>query len=155
MAGHAVTVQRTIQAPVQRVWDVLTDLDRAAQRRSAITEVEILTDGPYALGTTWLQTRRMLGRSATEEMCVTDNDPLRRTVIEASSSGADYTTTFVLTEAVDSVTELSVELRAETADPTTPQKVAWAVVGKAGRTATERALRADLDDIAAAATAPG
>lgn len=155
MTGHTVRVQRTVQAPAERVWDVLTELDRATGRLSAVTEVEILTDGPYALGTTWLETRRMCGRSATEELCVTDNDPLRRTVIEASSSGAAYRTEFVLRQTGESVTELSVEFRTETVDPSGAQRVAWALFGTIGLTATERALRRDLDDIAAAAAWSG
>lgn len=153
MAGHAITVQRVIEAPVERVWEVLTDLDHAAERRTAITEVEILTDGPYAVGTTWRETRRLLGRTQTRELCVTDNDPLRRTVIEASSSGAAHRTVFVLTPQGQGLTELSAEFAAETAAPSGVRQVFWAGFGRRGLKVTARALQRDLDDIAAAATA--
>lgn len=162
MTGHAVTVRRTVQASVERVWAVLTDLDRAAEHISAITDVEILTDGPYALGTTWLQTRRVFGRSATAQLCVVDNDPLRRTVIETSagtenetlSSATLHRTVFVLAPMGESGTELSVQLDTEATDPRGTRQLARAAVGQLVLKATQRALRRDLDDIAAAAAGP-
>src|SRR5690606_16565810 len=61
-----------------------------------VTRVERMTDGPYAVGTRWRETRRMMGREETEEMWVAESDPLRRTVVAASSGGAEYRTTFEL-----------------------------------------------------------
>ena len=97
MPLNEITLSRIIEAPPARVWQVLTDLDHAAETLSGVLRVEVLTDGPYALGTRWRETRKMFGREASEELWVADNDPLRRTQVRASSGGVDYVTEFVLT----------------------------------------------------------
>lgn len=72
MAGHSITVSGTISAPRERVWRVLTDLDNAPTLIPSITSVERLTDGPYAAGTRWRETRTMLGRTETHELEVAE-----------------------------------------------------------------------------------
>ncbi len=97
MTTHHLALSRTVAASPQRVWQVITDLDRAAQTLSGVSRVERLTDGPYALGTRWRETRTMFGKATTEEMWVTALDPARSTTVEASSHGTDYRTVFDLT----------------------------------------------------------
>ena len=66
-----VAVTRLIEAPVAVVWQVFTDLGRRRQWLSAVTAVEVLTDGPFGAGTTWRETRRMAdGGEITEEFRV-------------------------------------------------------------------------------------
>lgn len=152
MPLNEITLSRVIQAPPARVWQVLIDLDHAAETLSGVLRVEMLTDGPYALGTRWRETRKMFGREASEELWVADNDPLRRTQVRATSGGVDYVTDFVLTPVAEGAqTELQVRFGAKLAAPTTVQKVAMrAFAGLAAR-ATTKALEQDLADIAAAA----
>lgn len=155
MDGHDLTLTRVVHASPVRVWAVLTDLDRAPEVLGGVTRVERMTDGPYAVGTRWRETRRMMGRETTEEMWVTENDPLRRTVVAASAKGTDYRTEFQLTPEGEGDTVLRYTFRAETSNPSTAQKVLWKVLGGLGRRATAKAMEKDLDDIAAAAEKMG
>lgn len=87
-----VTVERTIAAPPERVFAAATDIHRWAEIVPAIEKVEVLTPGPMRAGTRFRETRRMLGREATEEMTVTDFDPPRSYTLGAQSHGCRYRT---------------------------------------------------------------
>lgn len=153
---HSVELSRRIQATPEAVWEVLTDLDRAQERLSQVTHLHVITDGPYALGTRWRETRRMMGASDTQELVVVDNDPVRSTTTEAVDGGTRYRTTLRL-EGLDEsgATLLTVRFSADVADPTRLQRLALRVVGPLGLKLTEKSLRTELDDIAAAAEALG
>ena len=62
MPGHSVRAERTIAAPPERVWEIITDLDFAAEVMSAIVKVERLEGEGYEVGVRWRETRRMFGR---------------------------------------------------------------------------------------------
>jgi uncharacterized protein YndB with AHSA1/START domain len=150
--SHEVTLSRRIAAPGETVWEVLTDLEHSVRRLSQVTHLHVMTDGPYAVGTRWRETRRMMGSSDTQEMVVVGNDPGRRTVLEAVDASTTYRTTFLLESLDGSVaTLLTVTFSAEVTDPTRLQRLALRVVGPLGLKLTEKSLRTELDDIAAAA----
>lgn len=151
---HEVHLSRRIVAPPAAVWEVLTDLDRATERLSQVTELHQMTDGPYAVGTRWRETRRMMGSSETQEMVVVENDPLRRTVTEAVDGSTRYRTTIVLEPLDEAVATLvSVSFSAAVTDASRLQRLALRVVGPLGLKLTEKSLRTELDDIARAAEA--
>lgn len=125
MTGHRVELQRTVQAPVERVWDVLTDVARADQILTGVTEVELITQGPYRVGTRWRETRRMFGKDATEQLEVTVVEPPTRTVVEADSGGVHYVTEFRLAPAAGDVTRLAMSFTAVQASANPVQKVLW------------------------------
>jgi uncharacterized membrane protein len=85
-------VSQTVRAPIESVFAVASDLPRAAEFISAITEIEMLTDGPVGEGTKWRETRMMFGRKATEVMWITEWDPPNGYVVEARSHGSHYMT---------------------------------------------------------------
>ncbi len=149
---HEVTLSRRVSAPPSAVWEVLTDLHQAQRRLSQVTALQVITDGPYAVGTRWRETRRMMGASDTQELVVVENDPLRRTVTEAVDASTTYRTTMLL-ESLDesAATLLTVTFEATVKDPTRLQRLALQVVGPLGLKLTERSIRTELDDIAAAA----
>jgi uncharacterized membrane protein len=66
-----VTVATTVAAPLERVFEVFTDLEHGADRVSNIREIEVLTTGGFELGTRWLETREVLGQLDSAEMEVT------------------------------------------------------------------------------------
>ncbi|CAN5599851.1 hypothetical protein BH23ACT6_BH23ACT6_16990 [soil metagenome] len=157
MTEQRLRLTQTIDAPVEQVWEVLTDLSRAASRLSGIESIQIMTSGPYAVGTRWRETRTFFGRAATEEMWVRSNDPLRSTVVEASSGGAAYITTWRLAphpagedQSTPAGTRVSVEFVATGPDGALTSAVT-AVLGPLGLRVTDKALQRDLDDIAVAA----
>jgi uncharacterized membrane protein len=92
----SVSVQRTVNAPVNQVWSVATDLRALPQTMSGISKVEILAGGdPFGPGTRWRETRVVFGQEATEEMEVTAVDPYRSYRVEAENRGMHYDSTFV------------------------------------------------------------
>jgi uncharacterized membrane protein len=134
---------------VQRVWDVATDLAGSPEVVRGIDAVEVLTPGPFGVGTRWRETRTMMGRSATEEMTVTAVEPQRSYRVEAASRGAHYVSTFAFTPSADGGTDVTVTFGGR---PTsTVARVLGAVTAPLGRRAVTRALEQDLHDIAAAA----
>src|SRR5262245_17671654 len=66
-----VTVTEKIAAPLETVFSYFTDIDSLANRVSGIKKTQLLTPGPFALGTRWLETREVMGRQVTEELQVT------------------------------------------------------------------------------------
>jgi carbon monoxide dehydrogenase subunit G len=141
-----VVVSCTIAAPLEHVWSVLTDLERAPEHVSAIQSVEVLTPGPFGVGTRWRETRTMFGKTATEEMTVTASEPPRRYVAEADSAGAHYVTEFVVSPADQGATQARVTFRGEPRSPLA--KVASAAMGWMLRGSMVKALRKDLDELA-------
>lgn len=92
MARFSTTVR--VSAPQAAVFEVFSDLDRAAERISGIVHLEKLTDGPMAKGTRFRETRVVFKRQVTEEMEVTDFEAPRRYVVGAEMCGCTYSTTF-------------------------------------------------------------
>jgi uncharacterized membrane protein len=144
-----VEVRRHVAAPVQRVRDVATDLAGSPQVVRGIDAVEVLTPGPFGVGTRWRETRTMMGRSATEEMTVTEVAPQRSYRVEATSGGAHHVSTFAFAPSSDGGTDVTTTSGGR---PTsTVARVLGAVTAPLGRRAVTRALEQDLADIAAAA----
>lgn len=88
-----------IQAPQATVFEVFTDIPGSAERISAITQVELLTDGLTGVGTRWRETRVLYGRTATEVLTIAAYDPPRSYTVTAESHGARYETRFTFTSA--------------------------------------------------------
>jgi uncharacterized membrane protein len=145
----AVTTRRTIQAPVERVWALATDIPASPQTLSGVEAVEMLTQGAFGPGTRWRETRTVFGRQATEEMWVTAVEPHRSYTVEAESHGAHYVSTFSFDAVGADRTEVVLDFDAR------PQgavaKVLAKVTGPLASRSVAKALHKDLDDLAAAA----
>ena len=83
-------VRRQVSAPPERVFARAADFANSANTISAITKMEMLTDGPVGVGTRFRETRLMFGKQATEEMTVVAFEPPRRYLLHAQSHGSDY-----------------------------------------------------------------
>ena len=94
-----IEVSRQINAPLDQVFEAFTDLANAPERISGIVSVELLTDGPMREGTRWKETRKMMGKEATETMWITRFDPPNCYVAEAESCGTHYVSTLSFEEA--------------------------------------------------------
>ncbi|MGJ7439527.1 SRPBCC family protein [Aquipuribacter sp. MA13-6] len=139
---------RHAAAPAARVWAVATDLANAPDVITDIDAVEVLTPGPFGVGTRWRETRTMFGRSASEEMAVTAVDPGRSYTAEADSRRTHYVSTFTFVP-VAGGTDVTMTFAGEPSG--TLARALTRVTAPLTRRAVERTLRADLDDIAAAA----
>ncbi|MGW1978897.1 SRPBCC family protein [Streptomyces sp. NPDC001889] len=154
MADREVVVERRIAAPAERVWRVLTDLAGAPAVLSGVEAVEVLSDGPFGVGTRWRETRRMLGKEATEEMWVTASDPPRGYTVEAASRGAAHRSRFTLRPAGPGATDVRMSFTA--VPPGGAAGLPARVFGALGARLVSRAVARDLADVAAAERAgPG
>ena len=143
--------QDSVASP-DNVWRVLTDLDNAAATIAAIEKIERLDGGSgFAVGTSWRETRTMFGRTATEDMTVTELDPGRSYTTEARSHGAFYRST-LLVEPIEGGSRITMAFGAE---PKSAFARFFAVtIGRLFDSYTRKALAKDLTDIAAAAEGP-
>jgi carbon monoxide dehydrogenase subunit G len=89
-----ITVSTNVSAPIDEVFKVYTQIDKAAERIPDITSLEVLSEGPFGEGTRWRETRVMFKKEATEEMWVTGFDPPNGYTVEAESHGMRYATQF-------------------------------------------------------------
>ncbi|MFF8829211.1 SRPBCC family protein [Streptomyces sp. NPDC015131] len=144
----AVTVERRVAAPRERVWEALTDLHGMPGTLSGVTRVEVLTEGPFQAGTRWIETRRMFGKEAAEEMYVTSCQAPSRYVVEAESRGAHYVSEFTLREVAPG--ETSVRMVFSARPPGGVAGVLTRVLGGLGRRAVAKTVERDLADVARA-----
>lgn len=147
---NTVSVRRTVNASPERTFAVFSNVAAAEHYLSAVTRVEVLSDGPTGAGTRWRETRVMMGREATEEMWIETFDPPRAYSVAAESAGTRYLTTF--TFAPDgSGTEVEM---AFTGTPVTLlARVLGAIMAPMMMGAMRKALAQDMDDLKAVAEA--
>lgn len=151
MSDLSLTLERSIDAPTDAVWRVLTDLEGTAAVLSGVTRVERLAGAGYSIGTRWRETRTMLGREATEEMEVVGIEPGRSTTIAAESHGMRYRTEFTLEPTGGAGTLLRMRFSGAYESPSWIQRAAAKLTARLGMAATRKAMEQDLADIAAAA----
>ena len=89
-----VTISNDIEAPVEQVFGLFADIERAAQYVSGIKRVEMLTQGPFGLRTRWRETRQVLGHLDSAEMEVTAFERNRSYTITHFKGGARIDTVF-------------------------------------------------------------
>ncbi|GII99827.1 polyketide cyclase/dehydrase/lipid transport protein [Sediminihabitans luteus] len=155
MVNKEIVESRVMDAPVDAVWRVITTIRDAASVLRGVERIEVVAgdDGPdgYAVGLRWKETRKILGRSGTEEMEVTDVEPGRSTRITAESGGIVYTTTFEL-QKIGPKTRVVVRFSGITPpDASVVTRGMVALFGGLGTLATGAGLRRDLEDIEKAA----
>jgi uncharacterized protein YndB with AHSA1/START domain len=150
-ASRTVVVERRIQAPQGRVWEAITDLREMPRVLSGVVRVEVLTEGGFDVGTRWRETRKMMGKEATEVMTVTECVPPERYVTVADSHGMHYESEFELLKGDAAASWTTVVMRF-TATPTAGgfMGLLSRLVGGLGVKAVSRALAKDLDEIATA-----
>ncbi len=86
-----------INASPEEVFQVASNIPNAANMIEGITKIEMLTDGPVGVGTTWSETRVMFGKEHSETMEITGFDPPRSYTVGSESCGALWSSTFSFT----------------------------------------------------------
>ncbi|MFJ4870718.1 SRPBCC family protein [Streptomyces sp. NPDC088757] len=152
--GTAVVVERRVAASPGRVWEAITDLPELPRVLTGVRKVEVLTPGGFGVGTRWRETRRMLGREATEEMTVTACEPPDRYVTVADSHDMHYVSELTLTPdgtgptpGGSASTVLRMAFSARPAHGRAPG-VLGRLLARFGAKAVAKALAKDLADIA-------
>ena len=148
---NEVTVHRSIAAPPERVWSVITDLAGSPETITSIDAVDIVHGDEFDVGTTWDETRTMFGKTVTERMEVTAVDEPNSYVVESDSRGTHYVSTFTLVADADHGSVLTMSFSGEPSG--TAARVFASVMARMFASATRKAIEQDLADIAAAAEA--
>lgn len=141
-------IQRRVDAPPDRVWAIITDLESSPAVVSGIDSVEVLGDGSFGVGTAWRETRTMFGKSVTEEMRIVDVVEGSSYTVESRATGTTYRSVMSV-EPDEGGTLLSMSFTAEAGS--TISRAFSTTIGKLFEGGTRRALEQDLADIAAAA----
>lgn len=146
----AIRASREVNASADVVWGILTDIEGSVDTISAIEKVEILSDDTrFGIGFAWRETRTMFGRTATEEMVITEVTPGEAYAVEADPDGSNYRSVMSVAATGDGTSTVSMEFGA---DPKSAfAKLMGATVGRLFIGSTKKAIAADLDDIATAA----
>ena len=105
----SITVSAYVAAPVERVFDVFTDIEESAGRVSNIERIEMLTLGGARLGARWLETRTIPGGSGTAEMEVTTFEQNRNYTITHFKGGARIEARFSFKPVAGGGTHVEVE----------------------------------------------
>ncbi|MFE5733067.1 SRPBCC family protein [Streptomyces sp. NPDC056528] len=145
--GTSVVVERRVAASPGRVWETITDLPDLPRVLTGVRKVEVLTPGGFGVGTRWRETRRTLGREATEEMTVTACEPPDRYVTVADSHGTHYVSELTLTPDGTGSTVLRMTFSARPAHGRAPGAVGR-LLARFGARAVAKALAKDLSDVA-------
>ena len=85
-----ITTRMHIEAVPDVVFEVASDLANAAETFQGIEQLEVLGEGPIGVGTRFRETRKVMGKSSTEEMEITAFDPPHGYTVECETCGALY-----------------------------------------------------------------
>ncbi|MGY1607555.1 SRPBCC family protein [Geodermatophilus sp. SYSU D00700] len=127
-----------VETPVQRVWEVLLDVERWPEWASTVTAVRRLDDGPLAVGS---RARVEQPRIPPTEYVVTELEPGRSFTWVATGPGVRTTARHVVEDLGAGGTRVT--LSVEQAGPV------GAVVGRFYRRLTDRYLAAEAEGIKA------
>ena len=148
-----VEVQVTINAPRDRVWKIISDIDKSADVIAGINKIEVLENPDAGLvGLKWRETRTMFGKEATEVMWITEEEEKAYYQTRAESHGSIYVTRLQITDEGEGC---ALTMRFEGTPQTIGSKLMWAFTGFMARGAMRKALEKDLKDIKTAAEQSG
>ena len=143
-----VKVSTDVKAPVERVFELFTDIQHAAENVSSIKKIEIMSTGPFNLGYRWTETREVMGRLDDATMEVSAFERNRSYTITHYKGGVlgkgvriDSVFTF---EPVPAGTRVSIEfdLHPDGLPPGILLPLEWAIGGK-----VRHVLSDDLGDL--------
>lgn len=144
----SIAVSETIRAPRARVWEIITDIENAAETISAITELTVLErPNQGLLGLKWTETRVMFGKDAQETMWISAAEDQQWYETTAENHGAIYKSRLEIRDADEGV-ELSMRFDAT---PTNFKSRIMCGMFSLFQGSAKKALQQDLKDIKARA----
>lgn len=140
-----------INAPKEKIWDMITDIENAVSRISGIDDIEVLEKPESGFkGFKWKETRTLFGKTATEIMWVTDVKENESYKTRAESHGMVYLTDVYISSEDD---QNFLHQDFEGIPQTFGAKMMMVITGFMFRSATKKAVMKDLEDIKIAAEA--
>jgi uncharacterized membrane protein len=126
-----VKVSQEIKAPVDQVFAMFTDIEHGPQHVSAIKKIDVLSLGPFELGTRWRETREVLGRVDDAEMEVTAFEKNKAYTVTHHKGGVRIDTVFSFAPA-PAGTHVSIEfgLNPQGLPPALLSPLEWAIGAK-------------------------
>ncbi|MGE3274368.1 MAG: SRPBCC family protein [Vicinamibacterales bacterium] len=104
-----VRVGTLVRAPLDRVFQVFTDIEGSAERVRNIRQIELLTPGAIKRGSRWRETRELMGQVASEELEITAFELNRAYTITCDTHGTRFDCTFRFAQVPDG-TDVTAEL---------------------------------------------
>jgi len=139
-----ITVSKHIAAPIDTVFTRFSDIDASATRVSGIKKIEMLTTGPFGLGSRWRETREVLGHLDTAEMEVTAYERNKTYTITHHKLGAKIDAVFTFTaEDAGTCVEIEFHLAGPGMPPGVLAPIEWAIA-----TRVREVLSHDLANLA-------
>lgn len=140
-----IVCEQRINAPKDTVWQVITDWENCDKWIEGIEKVEILNKPEAGLvGLKWRETRTMMGKTATEDMWITEVKDKEYYDVRAESHGMVYLTRMELIEDGNGCI-LRWDFGGEA--QSTGTKIFGALLGWMFKGATKKALAKDLVNI--------
>lgn len=148
-----VEVSVEIAASPEEVWKVISDIENSANVISGILEIEVLEQGGEDLvGFKWKETRKCMGKVATEVIWITEAVANEFYETRAESHGCIYIARVAI-EPKGEQSILSMSLSGEAL--TVLAKVMSALMGWLFKGACRKAMATDLGEIKAAVESAG
>lgn len=139
-----------IKAPVNRVFSMFADIDKAAEIITGIQRIERLTEGPVGVGTRFTETRIVLEKEQTEVFEFIEFKPDENYTVRAEFFGMEYISSITFC-AQENGTQI--ELRLDTRPLSLKAKLAIPF-NKLMAHAMEKMLSHDLEDLKSALELP-
>ncbi|MFP6759329.1 MAG: SRPBCC family protein [Alphaproteobacteria bacterium] len=139
-----ITVSEGIDAPRERIWNVITDIDSWADTIAGIVSIEVI-NRPEAgiVGLKWREKRVLFGKEAAETMWISAAEPNRWYETTAENHGAIYSTRLSMDDSNDKV----ILTMTFSAKPTTIASKLFSLIGFMFNGTMRKMLQKDLTDI--------
>lgn len=133
-----------INAPIDKVFEYFSDIQKVEDRIEGITKIEILSKEKSGAGLKWRETRKMFGKEATEVMWITAFSPPVSYSVDAESHGMKYHSTYTFNDVGGGTT---VEMVFEGTPVSLGAKITAPIFGLIFKGATKKALQKDMHDL--------
>lgn len=137
-------ITRTIDAPVESVFEAVADISDFSQAVPEIVRVEFLTESRVGVGTRFRETRVMRGREASTELEVTEYVKNERVRLVANAGGTVWDSLFtVVAEGKGGGTKLELVMQAK------PYRVMARAMVPLMKGVVAKAVEGDMDAVKA------
>ncbi len=104
---RSLTIERTIQAPLDKVFRTVAHIEEFSKVIPHITDVQFLTEKKTGVGTRFVETRLMNGREHRTELQVVQYEPDQCVRLVTESHGTTWDTLFQTQDAGNGTTRLT------------------------------------------------